>query len=356
MATITQIQQQVDALAVRIADEIDKVRLEIGTASGATPEWAAILNKPTSFTPSAHTQTADTITDFDAAVDARIALAGGGGAPDWASITGKPTSFAPSAHAHVVAEITDFTAEVNSLIAAAGAGDGNVVGPAGGVVDGEIAVYNGTTGAAIKGSGITPSANGVSLIEAADYAAMKALLDLEIGTDVQAYSAKLGTLAGQTWAADKVTYQTGAGSLGVTDFTTFGRSVVGLSDADALRGLLGLKESIIVAIGDETTDLTTGNAKVTIRTPYGLQNVEVRASLTTASSSGLVTVDVNENGVSILSTKVTIDQGEKTSTTAATAPVYADTSLAADSEITFDVDTAGVGAKGLKITIIGTRT
>lgn len=46
------------------------------------------------------------------------------------------------------------------------------------------------------------SANGVSLVTAADYAAMKALLDLEIGTDVQAYYANL-TTAGATTATIK---------------------------------------------------------------------------------------------------------------------------------------------------------
>ena len=39
------------------------------------------------------------------------------------------------------------------------------------------------------------SANGVSLVTAADYAAMRGLLDLEIGTDVQAYSANYTTAA-----------------------------------------------------------------------------------------------------------------------------------------------------------------
>lgn len=39
------------------------------------------------------------------------------------------------------------------------------------------------------------SANGKSLVTAADYAAMKALLDLEIGTDVQAFDATLTALA-----------------------------------------------------------------------------------------------------------------------------------------------------------------
>jgi hypothetical protein len=40
-------------------------------------------------------------------------------------------------------------------------------------------------------AGLTPSANAQSLVTAADYAAMRALLDLEVGTDVQAYSAAL---------------------------------------------------------------------------------------------------------------------------------------------------------------------
>lgn len=42
------------------------------------------------------------------------------------------------------------------------------------------------------------SADGKSLITAANYAAMKALLDLEIGTDVQAYDADLTTIGGLT--------------------------------------------------------------------------------------------------------------------------------------------------------------
>jgi len=84
---------------------------------------------------------------------------------------------------------------------------------------------------------------------------------------------------------------------------------------------------------------------------------EVRANLNTAQTSGSVfTVDINENGSSILSTKLTIDNTEKTSTTAATAPVISDGNLADDAEITIDIDQVGDGtAKGLKLTLIGTR-
>lgn len=111
---------------------------------------------------------------------------------------------------------------------------------------------------------------------------------------------------------------------------------------------------LIVAVGDETTAITTGTAKVTFRAPAAFTVTDVRASLTTVSSSGVVTVDINEGGTSILSTKLTIDAGEKTSETAATAEVISDTTLADDAEITIDIDTAGTGAAGLKVTILGT--
>lgn len=47
-------------------------------------------------------------------------------------------------------------------------------------------------------AGVTPSANGQSLVSAANYAGMKTLLGLTVGTDVQAYDADLATLAAPT--------------------------------------------------------------------------------------------------------------------------------------------------------------
>lgn len=115
-------------------------------------------------------------------------------------------------------------------------------------------------------------------------------------------------------------------------------------------------EVIEIACSDETTTLTTGTAKVTFRMPYAMALSAVRSSLSTASSSGLVTADIKEDGASILSTALSIDATEKTSTTAATPTVISDTSLADDAEITIDITAAGTGAKGLKVTLIGTRT
>lgn len=92
-----------------------------------------------------------------------------------------------------------------------------------GAVSGVLPVANGgsgvstldalTTALALTTADITDlSANGASLITAANYAAMKVLLDLEIGTDVQAYNANLTTWQGKTVPSGTV--------LGTTDTQT----------------------------------------------------------------------------------------------------------------------------------------
>jgi hypothetical protein len=113
--------------------------------------------------------------------------------------------------------------------------------------------------------------------------------------------------------------------------------------------------AIPIACSDETTALTTGSAKVTFRMPHGFTLSEVRASLTTASTGADLVVDINEGGTSILSTKLSIDAGEKTSTTAATPAVISDPNLGDDGEITIDIDQVGstVAGAGLKVYLIG---
>ena len=117
-------------------------------------------------------------------------------------------------------------------------------------------------------------------------------------------------------------------------------------------------QSIITACSDEATALTTGTAKVTFRMPYAFTLTGVRASVATAPTGSVITVDINEAGVTILSTKITIDAGEKTSTTAAVAPVISDSSLADDAEITVDIDAIGssVAGAGLKVALLGYTT
>ena len=89
--------------------------------------------------------------------------------------------------------------------------------------------------------------------------------------------------------------------------------------------------------------------------PYAFTVTDVRASCTTAPTGATLTIDINESGTTILSTKLTIDASEKTSTTAATPAVISDSALADDAEITIDIDQVGstVTGAGAKVYIIG---
>ena len=117
--------------------------------------------------------------------------------------------------------------------------------------------------------------------------------------------------------------------------------------------------SFVIACSGTTETLTTGNAKMTFRMPYAYTIDSVRASLTSAgSTSGTTTIDINEAGSTILSTKITIDYGDTTSIGASAAPVVRDSSLADNAIITIDIDavTGGADETGLIVYIIGNKT
>jgi len=132
---------------------------------------------------------------------------------------------------------------------------------------------------------------------------------------------------------------------------------LGAQDVSTKKYVDDLKVAISIAVSDEETDLAVGTSNVTFRMPYAMTLTEVRASLNRAPGGSTLIVDINDTASTVLSTKLSIDIGEKTSTTAATAAVISDTALADDAEITIDIDQIGSSdaGKGLKVTLIGTR-
>ena len=117
-------------------------------------------------------------------------------------------------------------------------------------------------------------------------------------------------------------------------------------------------ETIIMSVTDETQSASTGSGKISFRAPYAITLTSVRASVATAPTGAKIVIDINESGTSILSTELSIDPNEETSTTAATPPVISDPNLADDAEISVDIDQVGSGTAGagLKVYLLGYRT
>lgn len=190
------------------------------------------------------------------------------------------------------------------------AGAGDVAGPSASV-DGEVALFSGTTGKLLKRGVLADlvravAATGISFATSTAVLATDTIL------------AALGKLQAQI---SKYRPQ------------TFG-----------------------AACSDLTTSITTGTFKGYIDLPYDLTVTDVYCTLATAQISGsLVTVDVNANGVSILGDKLTIDNTEVSSKTAVTPPTITTTALAAGTRISFDIDQVGASsvAKGLICYVVG---
>jgi len=122
---------------------------------------------------------------------------------------------------------------------------------------------------------------------------------------------------------------------------------------DALSPTSGNAAIVKFACSDLTTALSTGTNVGYERASTAFICSGVRASLLTASTSGSVEVDILRNGSSILSTKITIDVNEKTSVTAAIPPVLSSTAFSDDDEFTASILSAGTGATGLIVALLG---
>jgi len=115
---------------------------------------------------------------------------------------------------------------------------------------------------------------------------------------------------------------------------------------------------VCIEIVDKDTALTTGDGKKAIHIPTdvtGYNLVYVHAFCLTASSNGIPTIQVRNqtDTQDMLSTKLTIDQGE-TDSKDATAPAVIDTTkddVVTNDIVAIDCDVAGTGTKGLYVTL-----
>ncbi len=136
-----------------------------------------------------------------------------------------------------------------STAAGARANLGVIIGTNVQAYDAELAAIAGLTSANNKcfyWTGTGTAANydctsfGRGVSNAADATALRVLAGAVIGTDVQAFSAKLSALAGLSTAADKCMYWTGSSTAAVFDCLSWARSVIGAATVSAGRTAFGL--------------------------------------------------------------------------------------------------------------------
>jgi hypothetical protein len=189
-------------------------------------------------------------------------------------------------------------------------------------------------------------------------AELRGIVTDEEGTGALIFAGgNIGAATATTPAADDndTSVMTSAGLQ--TELTAYATDAVSFQSKDMTHASNTLPTEIGLACSDETTAITTGTGKVTFRMPYAMTVTAVRASVTTAPTGSTIIIDINEGGSTILSTKLSIDVSEKTSTTAASAAAISDSALADDAEITIDFDQVGstIAGAGVKVWIIGTR-
>ncbi len=113
--------------------------------------------------------------------------------------------------------------------------------------------------------------------------------------------------------------------------------------------------NIAASASDLTSAIAVGTLKAYMPPPSDFTITEVGIFLGVAQTSGtLFTVDILKNGVSILSTLITIDNGENYSWDAAAPPVISDPDVLLTDKLTASVTQIGDGtAKALIVMING---
>jgi hypothetical protein len=155
---------------------------------------------------------------------------------------------------------------------------------AGGLVFSDVAIAD-TTGTLAVARGGT---------NATDVATAQQNLDLEPGVDVQVYDAGLQSISGLTTAADKMVYTTASDTYAVTDLTSFARTILDDADEATFKATVNLEIGTDVQAWSSVLDATTASFLVADETKLDFISVTQAVDLDALETASHVAVTVSD--------------------------------------------------------------
>jgi hypothetical protein len=122
-------------------------------------------------------------------------------------------------------------------------------------------------------------------------------------------------------------------------------------DASGNAATVKLTRTITVPLVAETVTVTAQAGARRILAPFAIKLTEIRFYVVTAGTTA-TTIDVNVGGTSILNAPVSVSANSTYASTTSFTALSTGT-IALNGVISFDIDAAGTGARGVQVTLVG---